>query len=79
MQFLPQEVDDGEEAAPGKMGKTSQDMMDCSRGQSTCGREDTHRGPFIQRLEKPHPVWEMQEVRKTSREAFGWGMVWKDA
>lgn len=30
-------------------------------------------------MEKPHPVWETQEVRKSSREAFGWGMVWKDA
>lgn len=56
------------------MDKTSPYMTTCRRGQSTCCREDTHRGPFIQRMEKPHPVWETQEVGKSSREAVGW--VW---
>lgn len=54
------------------MGKTSPYMSSCRRGKITCCRKDTHRRPFIQRMEKPHPVWETQEVGKSSREAVGW-------
>lgn len=60
------------------MSKASTGLTHCRGGQSTCSGEDTHRGPFMQRIKKPHPVWEMQEVRKNSREVVGWGMVWKD-
>lgn len=59
------------------MSKTSPDMTYCWRGQSTCHGEDTQTA-FGTEDGEATPVWETQEVRKSSREAIGWGMVWKD-
>lgn len=59
------------------MSKTSPDMTSCRRGQSTCHGEDTQRA-FGTEDREVTSVQETQEVRKSSREAVGWGMVWKD-
>ena len=33
-----------------------------------------HRGPLVQRMEKPHPFGRLRK----SGNVPGWGMVWKD-
>lgn len=57
------------------MSKTSPDVTDGRRGQSTRHREDTTRG-FSTDEGEATSAWQAQEVRKS--EAAGWGMVWKD-
>lgn len=59
------------------MSKASPDMTYSRRGKSTCHGEDTQRA-FGTEDGETASVWETQEVSKSSREAAGWGMVWKD-
>lgn len=57
------------------MGKASPDRTTAGEGRVRAA-EKIHTEGFScqgQRIEKPRPVWEAREVRKNSREAFGWG------
>lgn len=57
------------------MGKASPDMTTAGEGRVRAAEKIHTEGLSCggQRIEKPRPVWETQEVRKNSREAFGWG------